>query len=396
MHPYEPAASGALLDLPGQERPCVSAAPRPGVPSQGGDLQPAHALQRSGDVADRRAGSVLWIDDEVEPGDPSVRLLASEGFHVDCAASGAAALGMALGGTYDAIILDLRLPDTSGLALLEHLRAGGVAAPVLVLTGFGDLESAVAAFRLGAVDFQRKPLMADELVAAVRAAATGGAGPAGTPSRWELPERLPADDREPEAAHALLGRLEAIARGAADRSVSRQNAVAVLMLAVENAAFSTFRFLASAGALRYALTAVETFDLAALIAQVRHATARAGARAASVHIKTRTAIAMLDAAMRSGVRPPEHALASELGVDPAHLGRLIRSQTGLGFRHWRRAFAIRRVVRELADPDAQIAQIAFRTGYEHPSQLDREFRGMFGITPREYRRLRKQLLQITR
>jgi DNA-binding response OmpR family regulator len=73
---------------------------------------------------------VLWIDDEVDAADAAVRLLALDGFRIDCAVSGSAGLAMARNSTYDAILLDLRLPDMSGLAVLESLAAEKCRPPI--------------------------------------------------------------------------------------------------------------------------------------------------------------------------------------------------------------------------------------------------------------------------
>jgi DNA-binding NtrC family response regulator len=73
---------------------------------------------------------------------------------------------MARTGRYQAILLDLRLPDLPGLAVLATLRAEGIDVPVLVLTGFGDFESARVAGTFGAA-FKAKPLYVDDLEVAV-------------------------------------------------------------------------------------------------------------------------------------------------------------------------------------------------------------------------------------
>jgi FixJ family two-component response regulator len=67
-------------------------------------------------------------------------------------------------------ILDLGLPDIDGFGILERLSAGGVARPVIFLTGIGDVPSSVRAMKAGAVDFLTKPVEAAALLAAVEAA----------------------------------------------------------------------------------------------------------------------------------------------------------------------------------------------------------------------------------
>jgi DNA-binding response OmpR family regulator len=63
------------------------------------------------------APSLLWIDDEVQPSSAEVHLLELEGFLVDCSPTGAAGLAMARNKNYEAILLDLHLPDIPGLAV---------------------------------------------------------------------------------------------------------------------------------------------------------------------------------------------------------------------------------------------------------------------------------------
>lgn len=348
-------------------------------------------LRTSGISSNEPPPAILWIDDEVHPTDASVRLLTLEGFRIACAESAAAGFRLARAERYSAIILDLRLPDASGLELLEHLRAGGVVAPVLVLTGYADLESAVAALRLGVVDFRWKPLMADELVAAVRALVSVGVVHASAPGVRGYRTSLSIGTGESTFLQQLVARLDAAAEPACARRLQREDLIAILFVALENAALGIAGFLACAEALKYTLAHVGAGAPASLVTRVRELIAYARAPADLEDFRVRAVLTKLGEAVSGGIRPTEYELAAELGVDPAHLGRLIRADTGFAFRQWRSAFAIRLAVQELADPDIQIAQIAFRLGYEHPSQLDREFRRTFGISPREYRRLRKSL-----
>src|SRR4029078_13554135 len=89
--------------------------------------------------------TILWIDDEIDATNPAVRLLTLEGFAVECADSGRGGLKMLRSRGYVRVILALRLPDTSGLHVLERLRADGMAVPVLMLTGYADPHTATRA-----------------------------------------------------------------------------------------------------------------------------------------------------------------------------------------------------------------------------------------------------------
>ena len=84
--------------------------------------------------------------------------LESDGYDVDIAGSVAEAKAKIAQRCYDVLILDLRLGVESGLKLLAGLRADGDDTPVLMMTAHGTTEDAVAAMKLGAVDFLTKPL----------------------------------------------------------------------------------------------------------------------------------------------------------------------------------------------------------------------------------------------
>jgi CheY-like chemotaxis protein len=112
---------------------------------------------------------VLLIDDRVAPHDAFVRLLEIDGFAVTCASTGT--LGLALASTmrWQALLLDLHLPDLPGLAVLSRLRAANDHVPVIVMTGwYGDGEHETAAHALGATAFLRHPIDAGEVASRLR------------------------------------------------------------------------------------------------------------------------------------------------------------------------------------------------------------------------------------
>ena len=95
-------------------------------------------------------------------------MLEQEGFAVDQAVTGSAAIERVLTTDYDAIILDLGLPDLDGLQVMEAIRRQGRTTPVLALTGSQDAETTVRALDAGADDYLRKPPVPEELSARVR------------------------------------------------------------------------------------------------------------------------------------------------------------------------------------------------------------------------------------
>ena len=77
---------------------------------------------------------------------------------------------------YDAVVLDLGLPKTDGVTVLERWRKGGMAAPVLILTARGAWSEKVAGFDAGADDYLTKPFHTEELLARLRALMRRAAG----------------------------------------------------------------------------------------------------------------------------------------------------------------------------------------------------------------------------
>jgi two-component system response regulator FixJ len=104
------------------------------------------------------------------------------------------------------IITDVRMPDVSGIDLLQRLRELGVAVPVIVVTGHGDVPLAVQAMKLGAVDFLEKPFDDELLIASVRSALGRLEKDAlRDAERVELHERLAAlSNREREVLEGLV------------------------------------------------------------------------------------------------------------------------------------------------------------------------------------------------
>jgi two-component system response regulator AtoC len=104
---------------------------------------------------------ILVVEDEDKLRRVIELQLNSAGFDVDQAATAEAALPMAAAA--DLILTDLRLPGMDGLGMLEQLRSRGLTTPVVVMTAFGTVESAVEAMKAGAVDFLPKPFSMDHL-----------------------------------------------------------------------------------------------------------------------------------------------------------------------------------------------------------------------------------------
>jgi two-component system OmpR family response regulator len=119
---------------------------------------------------------VLIVEDELRMASLIRRGLTNEGLAADVAARGADALWMAEAHDYDAVLLDVMLPDIDGFEVCRRLRAAGVWAPVLMLTARDSVEDRVAGLDSGADDYLVKPFSFAELLARLRALARRGDG----------------------------------------------------------------------------------------------------------------------------------------------------------------------------------------------------------------------------
>lgn len=156
---------------------------------------------------------ILIVDDDAVFAQTLALAMTRRGYTVASAANSAAALDLAASRVFDAVVLDLRLGTESGLHLIEPLRALQPLARLLLLTGYASIATAVAAIKLGAVQYLPKPAGVDEILAAlgnVDAAANSDADvePASEP--------LSVDRLEWEHIHQVLaqheGNLSATAR----------------------------------------------------------------------------------------------------------------------------------------------------------------------------------------
>jgi two-component system nitrogen regulation response regulator NtrX len=108
--------------------------------------------------------TVLIVDDEAGVRSALTGVLRDEGYAVDAVDSGEACLDRVARAPYDVIVLDIWLPGMDGLATLARLRERRVDAPVVMISGHGNIESAVKAIKLGAFDFVEKPLSLEKTV----------------------------------------------------------------------------------------------------------------------------------------------------------------------------------------------------------------------------------------
>ena len=119
----------------------------------------------------KKSRKILIIDDEEAIRDGCQQVLTRKGYHVDCAGDAVNGLQMGLRNSYDVILLDVRMPNVSGMDILKKLKEEkNVSAKVIIVTGFGTIPLAVEAMRQGAFNFLTKPYSAAELNEAVSVA----------------------------------------------------------------------------------------------------------------------------------------------------------------------------------------------------------------------------------
>ena len=101
---------------------------------------------------------LLIVDDETKICDLLARFFTSMGFHTTTASSGRKALELLEGSVPDYMLLDIRMPDISGLEVLREAKSRHPSLKVVMVTAMADSESMNEAFRCGAIDYVTKPL----------------------------------------------------------------------------------------------------------------------------------------------------------------------------------------------------------------------------------------------
>ena len=114
--------------------------------------------------------SVLLVDDEVDFTNSMSRLLRNRGYHVTAVNTCDSAIEALHQGKYDVMILDLRMPDMSGMILLQEIRKFRLETETIILTGNPDIHTVLNSIRLGAHDYLVKPCKIEDLVAKIHGA----------------------------------------------------------------------------------------------------------------------------------------------------------------------------------------------------------------------------------
>ena len=126
-------------------------------------MKPASSEQSSGSI-------VLVVDDDPDVREGIKALLHSVSLRSKTYASASEFFGSKLSDQASCLILDVRLPGLSGFEFQAELAKGQINIPIIFVTGYGDIRMSVKAMKAGAVEFLTKPVRAEDLLDAVRAA----------------------------------------------------------------------------------------------------------------------------------------------------------------------------------------------------------------------------------
>ena len=367
------------------QRASFSAAVAASRRTHGGDQTPRTPGPTSTDPALRTR--LLWIDDEPKLMAPLAAYLVGQAFDVEFATTGAAGFRMAGSAAYEIILLDFKLPDAPGMDILKRIQSAGIRTPIIVITGYGSLESAFESGLAGAAGFKSKPLRAADLLQTIRSVIGSSTGEkTARLFRESQGEGLTASVRR------IIGHLSEITSLTDSREINASPKVRDalrrdLARGVGDASLTLVEFSAVTEALRLISSEQHPLPRLALRHILYRLEAGPGPDWKSVDETVRWLVMTLIAAGKTYLHLSEDAVAHELGVDREVLSTLLRRELGLSMPQLRRVILMRRAVQMLAVGDEQVAQIAYALGYEHPSAFNHGFARVFGVSPRTFRRL---------
>lgn len=111
---------------------------------------------------------ILIVDDERAIRNSLKEILSDEGYSVDTAENGVIALEMAGKEHYDIVFCDIKMPEMDGIEVLDRLQADGVDSAVIMISGHGDISTAVDCIKKGAFDFIQKPLDLNRILITIK------------------------------------------------------------------------------------------------------------------------------------------------------------------------------------------------------------------------------------
>lgn len=126
------------------------------------------AAHARGTIVSKVPARILVADDDPVARDLLVEVLQAEGYESVAASGAGESIALARGAPFQLALIDLRMPDGDGLQVLRELKNAQPQLPVIIVTAFADMETAVAAIRAGASDYLSKPFRMDEIRDTVR------------------------------------------------------------------------------------------------------------------------------------------------------------------------------------------------------------------------------------
>jgi len=117
---------------------------------------------------EQNRSSILFVDDDVELRGMVKEQLTEAGYQVDEADNGALAIERLASGTYDLVLLDIVMPEVTGLDVLKHIHDKKLPSRVIMLTGVTGLATAIESLNMGASDYITKPYNIEYLLSAIR------------------------------------------------------------------------------------------------------------------------------------------------------------------------------------------------------------------------------------
>jgi two-component system response regulator HydG len=125
---------------------------------------------------------ILIIDDDNYICDLLVNYLKKNGYEAEGALSGSAGIKMFGKNTFDLVLCDYRLPDSDGLKMLQKLKSATPSVPVVIMTAYADIKTAVRTIKSGAFDYVTKPIQAEEILKLIEKAISKGTGSSPDPT----------------------------------------------------------------------------------------------------------------------------------------------------------------------------------------------------------------------
>jgi two-component system, LuxR family, response regulator FixJ len=175
-----------------------------------------------------RSGEVFVVDDDPMVLNALTVFLTREGYRVAGFSDGASFLAAAKSRTPICIILDVQMPGQTGIDLLKDLKAQDYPAPIFIVSGSGDIPTAVEAIKNGAFDFIEKPVKASTVVTRVREAVEAWA----RKGNGNLPHAFPGHDQLTLRERDVLAQ---IAAGCSNKQAGRELGISPRTIEVHRA-----------------------------------------------------------------------------------------------------------------------------------------------------------------